>query len=143
MYQYSLYLLKSDYAKHFYYKIDTVYRFLYEQMIECPQDSKEQYKLVLDKLNSKDLFLHMNYWKDESIDVEMKRNHLTVTSNGQQMFIKVEDYVINIHTQSIVDLDRLLFQYLKTFHPHIFAVNYETLECGWITPFVGKEIYSL
>lgn len=142
MYQYSLYLFKSDYARHFYYKIDTVYQFLYEQMVKDPLKSN-QYKLVLDKLSAKELFLHLNYWIQDDVSLDIKRNQIMITKGQQHVFIEVSDYVIHVSAESIVDLDRILFQNLKTFHPHIFAVNYEIYECGWITPFVGKEIYSL
>lgn len=143
MYQYSLYLVKSDYAQHFYYKIDTVYRFLYEQMMKNPDRTKDQYKMVLDKANAKDVFLHLNYWVSHDISLNIDRNQITVSYNQQQVYIEVNDFDMTILAESIVDVDKLLFQYLKTFHPHIFAVNYETYECGWITPLVGKQIYSL
>ncbi|MGP4072159.1 sporulation inhibitor of replication protein SirA [Piscibacillus sp. B03] len=144
MYQYSLYLVKSGYAQHFYYKIDTVYRFLYEQMIENPDNEAQgQYKLVLDKANAKDLFLHLNYWADPKFTIEHKHNQIIISYQNQSVLIKVNEYYMTIFAETIVDLDQLLFQYLKTFHPHLFVVNYETYECGWITPFVGKHIYSL
>ncbi|RPF55906.1 sporulation inhibitor of replication protein SirA [Aquisalibacillus elongatus] len=143
MYQYSLYLFKSDYAQHFYYKIDTVYRFLYEQLLEYPEEARSQYKLVLDKINTKDLYLHLNDAIDHELTLKINRDQIMIGVEGQFINIEVDEYVLTIHAQSIIDLDQLLFQYLKSFHPHIFAVNFETFECGWITPFAGKEIYSL
>ncbi|MFD2638410.1 sporulation inhibitor of replication protein SirA [Piscibacillus salipiscarius] len=144
MYQYHLYLVKSDYAKHFYYKIDTVYRFLQEQMMDQPSKSAQgQYKLVLDKVYAKDLFLHLNYWKDQDIHINMNRNHINLMDCKQSISLTVNDYSISISAETIVDLDQILFRSIKTFHPHVFVVNYETYECGWITPFVGKQIYSL
>ncbi|GEL76300.1 sporulation inhibitor of replication protein SirA [Tenuibacillus multivorans] len=143
MYQYSVYLFKSDYALHFYYKIDIVYRFLYKQKLAGEGSDHKQYQSVLDKVNRDDLLSHLNLWVDDGVSIEAKKNQLMIERSSQKIYVHIADYAITILADSIVDLDGLLFQYIKTFHPHIFAVNYETKECGWITPFAGKQIYLM
>ncbi|MGM8216232.1 sporulation inhibitor of replication protein SirA [Bacillaceae bacterium W0354] len=142
MYQYSLYLFKARFAEHFYYKIDVLYRFLFEQVHSTDEQTPNQLITVLDEMNLSDIVFHLQY-ELKNIQCDVYNNTINIKSGKDEVIVHVSDFSLDIYADSLFVADRLFFRYIKSFHPHIFVVNFDTFDCGWISPLAKRELYRI
>ncbi len=143
MYQYSLYLFKAPYAEYFYFKIDTIYYFLKElRKTNGLTEVNNPFKTVVHSINVLDIVFHLRYYLND-LHVDVYNNVITVKDKENDLSIYVHEYSLEIYADSLVSADRLFFQHIKSYYPHIFVANFENNDCGWITPLAKKELYRL
>lgn len=140
MQQFSVFLIQKNYAEHFYYKIDILFRFLKEQLTKNHQQNLNQLEEVLNKIDIFDLLFHFQHHLN---DYQFEENKIIIKNSLDEVIIQINDYCLNVQADSILIADQLFFRYIKSFNPHLFVINFETNDCGWISPLENRELYRL
>ncbi|GAA0461989.1 sporulation inhibitor of replication protein SirA [Alkalibacillus silvisoli] len=146
MYQYSLYFFKPIYAIHFYYKVDVIYRFLWQYHNGNNTDTStlKQVNSVLEEFHIEDIHKHLSNPKFiNDLDIRVENKELLIDSEKLNMKVVQNGFAVDIYTDSLIDADELFFQYIKEYHPYVFVVNFASRECGWILPLAKKANYHI
>ncbi|MET3682226.1 hypothetical protein ABID56_000305 [Alkalibacillus flavidus] len=140
MYQYSLYFFEPDYAYHFYYKVDVLYRFIKEQLHEPQTDtSKRQADHILVK---PDCHLVIDQLLTEEMDksyLELANDQFELKNSDGNITVQQHGYALTVFAPSLLEADAIVFEAIKRCYRYTFVVNFQTEECGWVLPLTNRS----
>ncbi|WP_339215153.1 sporulation inhibitor of replication protein SirA [Ornithinibacillus sp. FSL M8-0202] len=135
MKEYTVYWIKEEFAKHYYYKSDILYRFIKEYHLnQFRNDLHMQFHYITENF-PKDA-LTSQLWRQpkntlgkinscEMLELGNKREFIT---------LQIEEKHIKFRCETLQDAEALLFPTLRRFHPYLFIINSEYENYGWISP---------
>ncbi|WP_047981180.1 sporulation inhibitor of replication protein SirA [Ornithinibacillus contaminans] len=135
MKEYTVYWIKEEFAKHYYYKNDILFRFIREY----------QTKRV-----RKDLVMQFNFiTEDVPVDLILPKLAMQQGKNGSGYFDENPIQLVGTHNditlhiakkhlkfrcETLQNAEAVLFPMLRQIHPYIFIIDYQSENFGWISP---------
>jgi len=138
---YHIYCIKDEFADHYYYKCDLLYRF-----IQAYQEER----------NRSDLALQFNYITSHfpsdlivAIKSKLKKSHsykvenegvnwLELISKGRCLYLYIYKEKMILKCESLHDAETILFPSLRGVYPYLFVIGPLLNEFGWISPDLNK-----
>ncbi|MFC4557223.1 sporulation inhibitor of replication protein SirA [Virgibacillus kekensis] len=140
MNHYSIYWIKEEFARHFFYRGDIVYRFIKDYQVNGHRgDLKSQFDYVTREFSCSDIITHIRKNNTCSkLSMEVEGDFLKIWSKRRYISLHIEKKRINFRSEIILDAEETLFPTLRSFHPHLFVMGEDSTNYGWISP-VGQE----
>ena len=135
MKEYSIYLIKEEFAKHYYYKSDILYRFLREYHIkQSRKDLVTQFNFITESFPKDSLLSQL--LRQSKNTFNKKRNGGIIELGNKHSFISlhIDEKQIKFRCETLQDAESLLFPVLRRFHPFIFIIDNQYENFGWISP---------
>ncbi|WP_042144657.1 sporulation inhibitor of replication protein SirA [Paucisalibacillus sp. EB02] len=135
MKEYKIYWIKEEFAKHYYYKSDILYRFLREfHNKQYRVDLVSQFNFITESF-PKDLLMFQllrqpknKLQSDHTFDkIELENKHSFIS-------LHIEEKQIKFRCETLQDAETLLFPALRRFHPYLFIIDDYYENYGWISP---------
>lgn len=141
MIEYNVFWIKEEFAYHYFYKSDILYRFIKSyQNNKSRQDLSSQYNYITNVFPKNTLVSHLH--QDKQIQIAMKDYQLKIYNKERHIYLQIEEKYLTFYCHSLHDAEELLFPSLRLFHPLLFVVGTYVEDYGWITSIV-KNNYKL
>ncbi|WP_010093265.1 sporulation inhibitor of replication protein SirA [Ornithinibacillus scapharcae] len=135
MKEYRVYWIKEEFARHYYYKSDILYRFIQEfHDKQSRPDLVSQFHFITesfpkDSIRSQLVRQPMNTLKKKSID-----NHFEIGNSHNYISLHIAEKQIKFRCETLQDAESLLFPTLRRLHTYLFIVDSDYENFGWISP---------
>lgn len=141
-----MFWIKKEFAHHYFYKSDILYRFLkLYQNNKDREDLSTQYHYITNNFPERTLISHLH-----RINVQKEHNQFEINKNGQYVNLHIEKKYLSFSCKNLIDAEELLFPTLRLFQPLLFIMSKTDMEdYGWISPvqksseyYNGQVLYS-
>ncbi|WP_284140046.1 MULTISPECIES: sporulation inhibitor of replication protein SirA [unclassified Virgibacillus] len=131
MQSYSIYWIKEEFAVHYFYKSDLLYRFLkaYEQDKER-EDYALQYEFITNEFDADLILSHLR----DNIEVQKRSNAHQLSTDSRCLTLHMRKKQIKFQCQTIHEAENMLFPFLRQVHPYLFVIGNNPVRYGWISP---------
>lgn len=141
MKEYHIYWIKDEFADHYYYKCDLLYRF-----IQAYQENNVRIDLALqfNYITSNfpmDLLNAIIYKLKKSPSIRIIKagnNQLDLRSEKSYLKFYINKERLILQCDSLQDAEKILFPSLRGVYPYLFVINPHYNEYGWISPGINK-----
>ncbi|MFD1360461.1 sporulation inhibitor of replication protein SirA [Lentibacillus salinarum] len=135
MNHYTIYWVKEEFARFFYYRSDVLYRFLksYEQHQSREIIARQFHYITLD-IPEDMLISNIMQSHPSHANLITEGNSIKIYQEKRCISLHIEQKRINFRGNIIYDAEDLLFPALRSIHPYFFVVGAHPYDFGWIAP---------
>lgn len=140
MKKFLIYCIKDEFAEHYYYKSDVLFRFLKSHR---EKRTRKDFNLQFDYI-TKDFPDNLIYQlisqlrHVNSMQFFKHDNHLKLYGDYYDLSLYIYEKQLTIHCQSLYEAEAILFPALRLFHPYLFIIDNHFEEFGWLSPDKNK-----
>ncbi|UJL48017.1 sporulation inhibitor of replication protein SirA [Virgibacillus sp. NKC19-16] len=136
MYEYSIFWIKEDVAKHYFYKSGILYRFMRDyQKNQNRADLKIQHDYIINRFPKNILISHIKrYCRENYIVFQLERSHIQLHKNKQLISLHISEKHLKFRCETLEDAEEFLFPMLRQFQPILFIIGNNIENYGWISP---------
>lgn len=136
MKEYSIYCIKNEFAEHYFYKSDILYRFIksYHQN-RYRKDLNLQFNHITNRFTN-DIVYHIfsQLKMMDTIQIVKKDNQLEFNSQQYYLSLYIYKKQLKFRAESLYEAELMLFPALRLFHPYLFIIESYFNDYGWIAP---------
>lgn len=132
MLQYQIFAIKKDFAYHYYYKGDMLYRFIqhYVENKHCEDFSKQYHYITRDIPEN----VFLSNLKQKNINSKViDPQTIQISDTHQKIYLQIHKRHITIYCPSLIEPEKLIFPLLRKLNRHLFVVGINVQEYGWLT----------
>ncbi|WP_010530716.1 sporulation inhibitor of replication protein SirA [Lentibacillus jeotgali] len=151
MNHYSIYWIKEEFARFFYFRSDILCRFIksYHHQ-QNREDLEKQFQYITMDLPENLLLSHILENQSSHVMVENNEGSLAIREGTRNISLHIEQKRINFRGDIINDAEDLLFPALRLYQPYFFVVGEAENDFGWVSPVLqlkgndkaGQVLYS-
>ncbi|WP_404452722.1 sporulation inhibitor of replication protein SirA [Virgibacillus necropolis] len=132
---YSIYPIKKEFARRYYYRSDILYRFL-KQYHENNKNQviNDQFKEITCFFSTKELNTKIKSLYNNKAIVKDGNNSVEIEQDNHYISLHISEKQIDFRCDMLQDAEVLLFPILKLFHPSLFVLDNNYNNYGWISP---------
>jgi len=139
--EYHIYYIKDEFADHYYFKCDLLFRFIqaYHEEKDRP-DLASQFNYITNKF-PEDLIqaIKSKLKRTSSYFVDNESpNCLKIQSGNRQLILFIYKEEMIMQCDSLHDAEVILFPSLRGVYPCLFIIGPLVNEYGWISPEINK-----
>jgi len=140
MKEFSIYCIKDEFAEHYFYKCDILYRFIKSHHANrFRQDLALQFNYITNNFPSDISFYVMSQLnRMDSIQISKDENQLEIYSDNHYLSLYVHKKQLKFHCKSLYEAENILFPALRLVDPYLFIINHNANEYGWLSPDKNK-----
>ncbi|GGJ84839.1 hypothetical protein GCM10007063_04210 [Lentibacillus kapialis] len=151
MNHYSIYWIKEEFARFFYYRSDILCRFIKSyHRLQNREDLKRQFQYITIDMPEDALISHILNNQPSNARIENNEQFLVIEKGTCNISLHIEQKRIKFLGDIIHDAEGLLFPALRTYQPYFFVVGQAEYDFGWISPVLqlkgndkaGQVLYS-
>lgn len=144
MHEYLVFWIKEEFAFHFFYKNDILYRFLVlYQNNKDREDLLMQYNYITNNLPKHTIISHLKRFHPNRLDNQSDSNQLEIYSETGHLTLYIYKKHLKILCKTIHEAEELLFPTLRLFQPFLFVMEKKKHKnYGWISPVTKKRKYN-
>ncbi|GGA62282.1 sporulation inhibitor of replication protein SirA [Ornithinibacillus halotolerans] len=133
MKEYRVYWIKEEFARHYYYKSDILYRFIkeYDQK-QFRTDLVTQFHFITKGFPKDSIIYQLT--KQPNITIKKNNGHIEIENNYNFISLLIDEKQIKFRCETLQDAESLLFPTLRKFHPYLFITGNSYENFGWISP---------
>lgn len=134
---YYIFWIKEEFAYHYFYKNEILFRFLrMHQNNTNRTDLSTQYRHITYRFSKQKLIAHLKASSPHNISIETEQNEINIyhSEKQQSITLHIHDKHLEFYTESLHDAEELLFKALRLFQPLLFIMHKNTEQFGWISP---------
>lgn len=139
--KYTIFWIKEEFAYHYFYKNEILYRFLkMYQFNRERHDLLSQYNYITNNFSSDGLIKHFkeHFTQEGLIKLEEKTIKLYNESRNQFISLHINKKHLDFYSKSLNDAEDLLFPTLRLYQPLLFIMNQSRQDFGWISPVMNR-----
>ncbi|HLR63059.1 MAG TPA: sporulation inhibitor of replication protein SirA [Lentibacillus sp.] len=135
MNHYSIYWIKEEFARFFYYRSDILCRFIksYHRQ-QNREDLEKQFQYITMDMPANLLISHILKNQSSNVRIENKEEFLVIDEGTRNISLHIEQKRINFRGDIIHDAESLLFPALRSYQPYFFVVGELEFDFGWVSP---------
>ncbi|WP_157724864.1 sporulation inhibitor of replication protein SirA [Virgibacillus phasianinus] len=132
---YSIYPIKIEFARRYYYRSDILYRFL-KQYHENNKNQliNDQFNEITCVFSTKELNTKIKSLYNKNAMVKDGNNSIEIVQDKHYISLHISEKQINFRCNMLQDAEMLLFPILQLFHPSLFVLDNKLNNYGWISP---------
>ncbi|MFD2045744.1 sporulation inhibitor of replication protein SirA [Ornithinibacillus salinisoli] len=135
MKEYSIYWIKEEFAAHFFYKSDILYRFIKSYLLhETREDLSLQFEYITNNFPNASIISHIKKHVPNNISYQINGNDIKIKDDSQYITLHIYEKHIKFRCESLQGAEKLLFPVLRLIYPFLFIVDEEGSNFGWISP---------
>ncbi len=137
---YSIFIVNSEFANHYFYRSEILYRFL-RKFDVYPRDSitYKQSRYVTSEIPVRELMDYLAFSHSGKSEFEKDGNRLRIKDHRSDVAeLLIDLRCIHGFSTSFSAMENLLFQYLRRFDSRFFIIECDSDNYGWISP-IGKR----
>jgi hypothetical protein len=135
MKEYKIYWIKEEFARHYYYKSDILYRFLREfHSQKYRVDLVSQFDFITESFPKDSLTLQLLRKPQNKLQNEKNIDIVDIKDKHSLISLHIEEKQIKFRCETLQDAETLLFPSLRQFHPFLFIIDDDYENYGWISP---------
>ncbi|WP_053219571.1 sporulation inhibitor of replication protein SirA [Virgibacillus senegalensis] len=136
---YSIFLVNSEFASHYFYRSEILYRFLSKYDV-YPIDSVayKQSRYVTAEIPVQQLMDYLAFCHPGENTFQTGTNKLRLETQSDFAELLIDRSCLQGRSSSFAGAENVLFQYLRRFDSRFFIIEYESEKYGWISP-IGKR----
>lgn len=144
MNEYLVFWIKEEFAFHYFYKNDVLYRFLVlYQKNKDRQDLLTQYDHITNVLPKHTIISHLKRFHPNRVSSKYHSNQLEINYETQHLTLYVYKKHLRFYCKTLQDAEELLFPTLRLFQPFLFVMGKKSRgDYGWISPVTKKRKYN-
>ncbi|MRH42617.1 sporulation inhibitor of replication protein SirA [Aquibacillus halophilus] len=141
MHKYSVFWIKEEFHYNYFYKPDILYRFLNEYVNNSIPSKylDSQFNYITHTISYNSLLEHLRQYHNYQININASSNRMDCNIGDKSLNIYIKRRNLVIESNSVEEVDTLVFQPLKNISSSFFVIELGTTNSGWITP-VKKEV---
>ncbi|OZU90228.1 hypothetical protein CIL03_03535 [Virgibacillus indicus] len=135
MYEYSVYWIIEDVARHYFHKSDILYRFLKDYQDNRDRiDLAAQFAYITKNIPQKNLIPHMKqYYRDKGF-IKINRSLIEIYKDGEYISLHMNEKHLKFRCKTLQVAEGILFPMLRQFQPILFITGNDIDKYGWISP---------
>jgi Sporulation inhibitor of replication protein SirA len=138
-----VYLIKEEFATHYYYKSDILYRFLLEYHDkQSRHDLFTQFHFITKSFPKDSLISQLIRQPKNTLHKEKKSEIIELGNKHSYIALHIYEKHIKFRCETLQDAEELLFATLRRFYPYIFIVDNHYENYGWISPVRTSSVYN-
>jgi hypothetical protein len=135
MKEYKIYWIKEEFARHYYYKSDILYRFLREFHRQKNRvDLVSQFNFITESFPKDSLTFQLLRQPKNRLQNEQNIDIVDIENKHSLISLHIEEKQIKFRCETLQDAETLLFPALRQFHPFLFIIDDHYENYGWISP---------
>ncbi|WP_026907543.1 sporulation inhibitor of replication protein SirA [Paucisalibacillus globulus] len=135
MKEYKIYWIKEEFAKHYYYKSDILYRFIREYHSKHSRnDLVTQFNFITESFPKYSLTSQLLRQSNNTFNREQNGDYIELGNKKGFISLHIDEKQIKFRCETLQDAESLLFPVLRRFHPFIFIIDNQYENFGWISP---------
>ncbi|SES77710.1 Protein of unknown function [Oceanobacillus limi] len=135
MKEYSIYWIKEEFASHYFYKSDILYRFINSYLVnKNRKDLLLQFDYITNNFPNTSIISHVKQHLPSNSTCQIEGNQIIIKRDAQVITLHLYEKHIKFRCESLQDAERLLFPMLRLFYPFLFIVDNYYENYGWISP---------
>lgn len=143
MKEYKVYWIKEEFAKHYYYKCDILFRFLKEHYYnQLRNDLLMQFNFITENFPKDPLISQLIRQPKNTLRREYSMDKLEIGNKREFISLHIEEKHIKFRCETLQDAEALLFPTLRRFHPYLFIIDNDYENYGWISPAKISTAYN-
>lgn len=144
MNKYYVFWIKEEFAYHYFYKNDILYRFLSAyQENKDRTDLFRQYNYITNRFPISMLISHLHRSPNQSAQSNINENKIEIYNHQRYLTLHIHEKHLIFHCESLYDAEELLFPTLRIFQPLLFVMSeINQGEYGWISPVTKNRKYN-
>ncbi|SHF53801.1 sporulation inhibitor of replication protein SirA [Ornithinibacillus halophilus] len=146
MKEYSIFSIKEEFARRYFYKSDLLFRFIKTYYSEMDRkDLSLQFKYITNHFQSTSMITHIKkqLMKQNSAHIQQIDTNLYQINQGHDYItLHVSEKQIKFRCESIQNAEKLLFPSLRLYYPYLFVVDHNYQNYGWVSPVSSKITYT-
>ncbi|HAM80433.1 sporulation inhibitor of replication protein SirA [Ornithinibacillus bavariensis] len=143
MKEYMVYLIKEEFAIHYYYKSDILYRFLQEYHDEQSRnDLRMQFNFITKGFPKESLTSQLIRQPKNTLYKEKRSEFVELGNRHYYIALHIYEKHIKFRCETLQDAEELLFATLRRIYPYIFIVDNHYENYGWISPVRTSSVYN-
>lgn len=142
--KYYVFWIKEEFAYHYFYKNDILYRFLsaYQEHKDRP-DLFIQYHYITNRFPVKPLISHLHRSPHQNVQSDHHKKKIEIYNHQHYLSLHIHEKQLVFHCESLYDAEELLFPSLRIFQPLLFVMSEMNQgEFGWISPVTKNRKYN-
>ncbi|HEX6593552.1 MAG TPA: sporulation inhibitor of replication protein SirA [Bacillota bacterium] len=148
---YDAYLIKKEFAEHYFYRADILCRFIKAYENDPTRDDLARQFAYITNRFPKAFFSHIkNDYLNKNNFNKINDYQLEIYCKNHHIALHLSEKKLRFLCESIHDAEALLFPPLRSLYPYLFIVGEEMNDYGWMEPireklpFIKKEqvLYS-
>ena len=141
--KYYVYSIKEEFAYHYFYKSDILFRFLnLYQENKSRLDLSTQYQYITNDFPEDALISHLRKFYPHKISIQIERNEIIIYNNDQSIKLHIHKKHLEFYCETLYDAEDLLFPILRIFHPLLFIMSTNNIDYGWISPIMNRNEFK-
>ena len=143
MYEYSIYRISEEIARHYYRKSDLLYRFLKEYQSDTERlYLQAQYIYITQYISQALLESDIKKYVPTDVYYQFNRKQIEIYNKNKSITLQINNNCIHFRCESLHDAEDFLFPVLRIFEPFLFVVNHSLENYGWISPITKTKQYE-
>lgn len=143
MKEYTIYWVKEEFAIHYYYKSDILYRFLNEYHLNHSRnDLVLQFNFITESFPKASLISQLIRQPRNTLSAKNSREFLEIGNKYDFIALHIAEKHIKFRCETLEDAEALLFPTLRRIHPYLFIVENDGENYGWISPVRTSYTYN-
>lgn len=134
MREYTVYWIKDEFVRHYYYKNDILFRFFKEHLLDQSRiDLTTQFHFITESFPN-DMILKEISEDKHFFQCNIDGNLVEIRDAYSYITLHIDEKQIKFRCETLQDAEALLFPILKRFHPNLFIMENNYDNFGWISP---------
>lgn len=135
MKEYKVYWIKEEFARHYYYKSDILYRFIQEYHAkQARHDLVSQFHFITESFPKDSIKSQLIRQPLNTLNLLGKDNHVEIGNSHNYISLHIAEKQIKFRCETLQDAETLLFPTLRRLHTYLFIVDSSYENFGWISP---------
>ncbi|WP_196493886.1 sporulation inhibitor of replication protein SirA [Ornithinibacillus caprae] len=134
MKEFSIYWIKEEFASHYFYKSDILYRFIKSYQKEDRRDLSLQFDYITNNFPSQAIISNMKWYLTNHATYQIDGNEIKIQEQSNNITLHIHEKHIKFRCESLQDAEKLLFPVLRLIYPFLFIVDDHLYNFGWISP---------
>jgi hypothetical protein len=135
MKEYKIYWIKEEFARHYYYKSDILYRFLREyHNKQSRNDLVTQFNFVTECFPKDSLISQLIRQPKNTFNKKRISSEIEIGNIHNFIALHIDEKQIKFRCETLQDAESLLFPTLRGLHPYLFIIDDHYENFGWISP---------
>ncbi|WP_430785767.1 sporulation inhibitor of replication protein SirA [Virgibacillus flavescens] len=139
---YSVYSIKKEFARRYYYRSDILYRFLKQyHKNDRNQIITNQFNDITHSFSANEFNTKIKSLYNHKAIVNYGNNSIEIVQGKHCISLHIAEKQIEFRCDMIHDAEVLLFPILKLFHSSLFVLDNNLNNYGWISPVTKVKDY--
>lgn len=133
LHEYVIHWIRREFAHHYFYKSDILYRFIKEYENNLNRDDlKKQYEYVTNDFSKSSIIRCIRQFIKNKGSITVNGNHLFLMDSHTSIDLHVFEKQIYLKCENLIDAEELLFPALRTLQPYLFITGVNLDNYGWM-----------